>query len=121
MTNNEFWNLLEIYARSPQTQTKIPPLILQANTEKLSVLVVTRNRNMNILNVQDKSFAHLVTRFSAQVPDVCIVGETELDGFFFQLIDSGYHGIAFTIDNTLIGVEWSDLFPTKPIAMKKRK
>lgn len=49
-----------------------------------------------------------------QVPNGCIVSETELDGLFFQLIDSGYNGMAFTIDNALIAVEWSDLFPAKP-------
>ena len=116
MTNQEFWSTLELYARSPQTQSKIPPLILQANREKLSVLVVSRDGNLNILQVQGKLFAHFVTRLDAQVPDGCIVGETELDGFFFQLIDSGYNGI----DGTLIGVEWSDLFPAKPGKKKKK-
>ncbi len=120
MTNQEFWSTLELYARSPQTQSKIPPLILQANREKLSVLVVSRDGNLNILQVQGKLFAHFVTRLDAQVPDGCIVGETELDGFFFQLIDSGYNGMAFTIDGTLIGVEWSDLFPAKPGKKKKK-
>ena len=120
MTNQEFWSTLELYARSPQTQSKIPPLLLQANKEKLSLLVVSRGQTLNVLSVQDKLFAHCVTRHNAQVPDGCIVGETELEGFFFQLIDSGYSGMAFTIDSTLIGVEWSDLFPPKPGKKKKK-
>lgn len=119
MISQEFWSTLELYARSPQTQSKIPPLLLQANKEHLSLLVVSRNGNLNVLQVQDKLFAHCVTRLNAQVPDGCIVGETDLDGFFFQLIDSGYNGMAFTIDGTLIGVEWSDLFPAKPGKKKK--
>jgi hypothetical protein len=33
----------------------------------------------------------------------------ELSGFFFQLIDSGYSGLAFIQGGTFIGIEWKDL------------
>lgn len=113
MTNEEFWKQIETYGKSVKTQHKIPPLILRANKEKLSILAVSRKGQLASLNGRGKPFAYCATRWDEKVPSDCTVGETELDGFFFQLIDSGYGGLGFVIDGTFLGVEWTDLFPPR--------
>jgi hypothetical protein len=43
------------------------------------------------------------------VPSGCTIDEAELNGLFFQLIDSGYNGLAFLQGGAFIGIEWKDL------------
>ena len=120
MTNETFWRTLEAYIhKDPE---KIPSLILQANKEKLSVLVVTSNGQLQAIEVQEKLFAFCATGWNVKVPAGCQAGETKLDGFFFELIDSGYNGLAFASANgPMVCVEWSDLFPVKTKSGSKRK
>ena len=121
MTKEEFWNKIKLYGKSAATLNKIPPLILQASQEKLSLLVVAENGAMKPLQAQDKIFLYCVTDWNSMVPTGCTIGETDFDGLFFQLIDSGYSGLAFIIDGTFIGIEWPDIFPNKNSTKKKSK
>ena len=119
MTNEEFWKKIEECGKSAKTRNQIPLLIQQADKEKLSLLVVAKDGALQALEANDKIFAYCATRWDEEVPSGCSVDAIELDGLFFQLIDSGYGGLAFIVDGTLIGVEWSDLFP--PAKKKKKK
>ena len=119
MTNEEFWKKIEECGKSEQTRNQIPLLIQQADKEKLSLLVVAKDKQLQVLKINGRIFLYCATRWDEEVPSGCSAGEIELDGFFFQLIDSGYGGLAFIVDGTLIGVEWSDLFP--PAKKKKKK
>ena len=121
MTKEEFWSKIELYGKSPATQNKIPPLILQANKENLSLLVVAMDGTLQGVELENKAFVYCVTSRNAMVPAGCRVGETDFDGLFFQLIDSGYSGLAFFIGGDVIGVEWSDIFPAKGSGKKKSK
>ena len=114
MTKQEFWNQLSELTRSQDTFSKLPALINKARAEHLSIPVKTIRRGDHaepvILEIQGKLFIECATSFSIFSADI---GETDLDGFFEELIDSGYHGIAFVTKAGLVGLEWKDFFPAR--------
>ena len=111
MTNEQFWSQLRSLI-DPKTTTSvkaISSLFSTATNENLSLLVVLLDDTLQSLSANDLTFAYYVTDRDDPVPFGCVIEETELNGLFFQLIDSGYNGIGFLMDGALIGNEWSDL------------
>ena len=111
MTNEQFWSQLRSLI-DPKTTTSvkaISSLFSTATNENLSLLVVLLDDTLQSLSANDLTFAYYVTDRDDPVPSGCVIVETELNGVFFQLIDSGYNGIGFLMDGALIGNEWSDL------------
>ena len=111
MTNEQFWSQLRSLI-DPKTTTSvkaISSLFSTATNENLSLLVVLLDDTLQSLSAKDLTFAYYVTDRDDPVPFGCVIEETELNGLFFQLIDSGYNGIGFLMDGALIGIEWSDL------------
>ena len=118
MTNQEFWNQLEICAGSEQTHDKIPPLLIQAKQENLSLLVVVMDNAIHALEVGNKNYVHCVTNKDVPIPLGCTVLEIELKGLFFSLIESGLNGLCFSTDKVLVGFEWKDLFGSNSTSHK---
>ena len=117
MTNEEFRSELRSLI-DPKTTTSvkaISTLFSTATQENLSLLVVLKDGVLQSLSANNLIFAHCVTNRNDPVPSGCNIDEVELSGFFFQLIDSGYSGLAFIQGGTFIGIEWKDLMlpPTK--------
>lgn len=118
MTNQEFWNQLEICAGSEQNHDKIPPLLIQAKQENLSLLVVVMDNAIHALEVGNKNYVHCVTNKDVPIPLGCTVLEIELKGLFFSLIESGLNGLCFSTDKVLVGFEWKDLFGSNSTSHK---
>ena len=111
MTNEEFWSQLRSLI-DPKTTTSvkaISSLFSTATKENLSLLVVLQDDTLQSLSANDLTFAYCATNRQDPVPTGCVIVETELNDFFFQLIDSGYNGIGFLMGGAFIGIEWSDL------------
>ena len=111
MTNEQFWSQLRslIDPKTTSSVKAISSLFSTATNENLSLLVVLLDDTLQSLSAKDLTFAYYVTDRDDPVPFGCVIEETELNGLFFQLIDSGYNGIGFLMDGALIGIEWSDL------------
>lgn len=111
MTNEQFWSQLRSLI-DPKTTTSckaISSLFSTATQENLSLLVVLADDTLQSLSANSLIFAYCATDWHDPIPSNCSISETELNGFFFQLIDSGYNGIGFLMDGALIGIEWKDL------------
>ena len=115
MTKHEFWKQLTELTKSQSTFSRIPALINSARAEHLSLPVKLIKRGDHaepvILEVQGKLFIQCETSLNVLQTDT---GETDLDGFFEELIDCGYHGIAFATKAGLVGLEWKDFFSVSP-------
>lgn len=120
MTNQEFYRQLTQLASSNSTATQMPALIQKARKEHLCIPVVymgdSRDADPAVLIAQGKKYIQCSTALSfpvvMNVPKLKPgqkIGETELDGFFEQLIDCGYDGIAFLCPIGFVGLEWADL------------
>lgn len=119
MTNEEFCKRLHQMAQSPKTYDQMPGLINQARNEKLSILAVSDSKHTAVtIPSENKLFLLCSTTWTPPRLDY-VVGETELEGFFEELIESGYNGIAFLENSRLIGLEWKDFFEANRKAKRK--
>ena len=113
MTKQEFWKQLTMLTQSQDTFPQLPALINKARAEDLSIPVKTIRRRDHIepavLEVQGKLFIECKTSLGIMQNDIV---ETDLVGFLEDLIDCGYHGIAFVTKAGLVGLEWKDFFYT---------
>ena len=119
MTNQEFYRQLTNLAGSNTTAPQMPALINKAREEHLYIPVVFEGKADDpepvVIVAQDKKLILCSTALSfpavLNVPKLKPgqqIGETHLDGFFEQLIDCGYDGIAFLSPIGLIGFGWAD-------------
>lgn len=108
MTNQEFWNQLEVCVKSEPD--KIPSLVLQANQENLCILIVVNSNVMHALELDHKFYVHCVTSKDVPLPAGYIIREFELKGLFFSLIESGLNGMIFASKSNMVGFGWKDLF-----------
>lgn len=118
MTQQDFLNQLNKLSHKDKTIKDMPALINRARKEHLSIPVVHMMASDGaakpvILGAENKNFIQCATVL--QFPSVPLqpgqtIGITELDGFFEQLIDLGYNGIAFLTTVGFIGIEWMDFF-----------
>lgn len=118
MTQENFLNQLDKLSRKDKTIKDMPALINRARKEHLSIPVVHTMASDGsaepvILCVENKNFIQCATVL--QFPSVPLqpaqtIGATELDGFFEELIDLGYNGIAFLTTVGFVGIEWMDFF-----------
>ena len=119
MTNQEFYRKLTKLASSNNTAPQMPALIHKAREEHLCIPVVFEGKSSDaepvVIFAQGKKYIQCSTALSfpvvMNVPKLKPgqkIGETELDGFFEQLIDCGYDGIAFLCPIGFVGMEWAD-------------
>ena len=128
MTKLEFWSQLDALTRSSKTYEQIPPLILKARRDHLSIPVVFNGfinpkqdgttGEPTILRVQDKLFIRCATSlFDVEKLPLFkpnqFIGECELEGFLEDLVNCGYSGIAFLGSHGFVGIEWRDFAPGK--------
>ena len=128
MTKLEFWSQLDALTRSSKTYEQIPPLILEARREHLSIPVVFDSfvnpepdgttGEPAILCIQNKLFIRCATSLygTEKLPlfkQNQFIGESELDGFFEDLLECGYSGIAFLSSYGFVGIEWRGFAPGK--------
>ena len=120
MTQFEFNNLMCKYMSSPDTFDLIPPLILQARSEHLHLLVVTENFTSKdgshrpvIMPIEGRNMILCVTDFNSprNISFETDRAEIYIEGFLEGLIDNGYDGIVFAQEEQVLGIEWEDLFP----------
>jgi len=111
MTSEQFWSDLRSLI-DPKTTTSvkaISTLFSTATQENLSLLVVLKDGVLQSLSANNLIFAHCITDRNDPIPTGCTIDEVELNGFFFELIDCGYNGLAFLQGGAFIGIEWKDL------------
>ena len=115
MTQNEFYQRLDACMDAEATFDLIPPLIVQAVADDLSILVAFQKNDgdesvaaYGIL--QGKLFLLCATKWDTADYEGYTLAETNLGNLVDDLKADGYGGIAFSRNGRVYGVEWSDLF-----------
>ena len=130
MTQFEFNNLMCKYMSSPDDFEKIPPLILQARSEHLHLLVAYEDFTSKdgthmavIVPLEGREMILCATDYNSTMPVdfETEIAETKIEGFLEDLIESGYDGIAFAHGGQVLGIEWEDLFPGMKSRLPKAK
>ena len=119
MTQADFYSRLDSFLESEATFDLIPPLIGQAKTDGLSILVAfQRNEKGESVAaygmLQGRMFLLCAPKWDAAEYEAYTLAETEIGRLFDDMKADGYGGIAFQKNGTVYGVEWSDLDRMKP-------
>ena len=119
MTQNDFYSRLDEYMDTEATSDLIPPLVAQAHTDGLSILVASQKNEKGESvaaygMLQGKMFLLCAPKWDAASYETYTLVETEMGRLFEELRADGYGGIAFQRNGIVYGVEWSDLDRPKP-------
>lgn len=119
MTQKEFYARLDSLMDAESTFDLIPPLIMQARADGLSILIsFQKNEKGESVAaygmLQGRMFLLCAPKWDATDYGAYTLAETEITGLFEDLITDGYGGIAFQKNGTVYGIEWSDFDRTKP-------
>lgn len=115
MNQNDFYTRLDAWMDSEETFDLIPPLIAQAKSDGLSILVAFQKNEKGESvaaygTLQGRMFLLCAPNWNSPQYAEYTLAETKMDRLFDDLKEDGYGGIAFSKNGTVYGVEWSDLF-----------
>lgn len=119
MNQTDFYARLDTLMDSETTFDMIPPLVVQARADGLSILVAfEKNEKGESVAaygmLQGRMFLLCAPKWDATGYEAYTLAETEMDRLFDNLKADGYGGIAFQRNGTVYGIEWSDFEQPKP-------
>ena len=119
MNQTDFYARLGALMDSETTFDLIPPLVVQARADGLSILVAfEKNEKGESVAaygmLQGRMFLLCAPQWDATGYEPYTLAETEMGPLFRDLKADGYGGIAFQRNGTVYGIEWSDFERPKP-------